>query len=172
MAEHESSAPAEAPPPAKGGNPLIPVIAVLVLVPVICYALVEFVFMPRLLAAAGQVAEAQPPDPHARTSPTGPKETTVDFGRSMVSLAGSGGSRYLRVNMVLAGANPTLPDIVANNEIALRDASITVLSSMTLSQIEGADGRDIVRRALLSRLNGVLGEDIFQQIYFTEFVIQ
>jgi flagellar FliL protein len=90
----------------------------------------------------------------------------------MVSLAGSGGSRYLRVNTVLAGADPALEELVTNNEIALRDATITVLSSMTLSQIEGSDGRDIVRRALLSRLNGIMGEDIFQQIYFTEFVIQ
>jgi flagellar FliL protein len=171
MSEPESSAPAEAPPPAKGGNPLIPLIAVLILVPVICYALVEFVFMPRLLAAAGQVAESQP-DANARTSPGGSRETTVDFGRSMVSLAGSGGSRYLRVNMVLAGANPRIPELVTSNEIALRDAAITVLSSMSLSQIEGADGRDIVRRALLSRLNGIMGEDVFQQIYFTEFVIQ
>ena len=172
MAESESSAPAEAPPPPKASNPIIPMVIVLVLVPVICYALVEFFFMPRLLAAAGQVAASQPADPHARTSPGGPKETTVDFGRSMVTLAGSGGSRYLRVNMVLAGPNPKLEELIKTNEVALRDATITVLSSMSLSQIEGADGRDIVRRALLSRLNGIMGEDVFQQIYFTEFVIQ
>lgn len=173
MAESEAPAAAEAQPAAaKGANPLIPIILVVVLVPAICYAMVEFIFMPRLLKAAGAVAEANAEKAQTTRATHPPKETTMDFGRSMVTLAGSGGSRYLRVNIVLASPNPALEQIIKSNEVALRDATITVLSSLSLSQIEGADGRDVVRRALMSRLNAVLGQDVIQQIYFTEFVIQ
>ena len=175
MAEKEKPAPpagdAPAPPAAKSQLPIF--IAVLVLVPVICYAMVEFLFMPRLLQAAGVVAEAKAAATSAAQGgkKTG-KEVTLDFGKTMVSLAGSGGNRYLRTNIVLGSNDPELPNLVAKNDVALRDAVITVMSALTLNDVEGGDGREVVRRALMSRINGILGGDIISQIYFTEFVIQ
>lgn len=176
MAEKEKAPPAQAPAaegaPAPAASNTLPLfIAIIILVPAICYGMVEFLFMPRLLKAAGAVAEAKAANPHSNKKKS-EQEITLDFGKTMVSLAGSGGNRYLRANIVLASHEVDLPNIVAKNEVALRDAVITVMSAFTLKDVEGGDGREVVRRALLARLNGILGGDIISQIYFTEFVIQ
>ncbi|MCS7009713.1 MAG: hypothetical protein NZL93_07230, partial [Chthoniobacterales bacterium] len=51
--------PAESAPAASSPNVLPLFIAIIILVPAICYGMVEFIFMPRLLKAAGAIAEAK-----------------------------------------------------------------------------------------------------------------
>lgn len=50
--------------------------------------------------------------------------------------------------------------------------AINVLSSQTPASIENANGRDLVRKALISQFNRVLGAEVIDQVYFSEFVIQ
>lgn len=157
---------------AKSPMPLI--LVVLVAVPLICYGIVDFLVVPKLTAAMG-IEKGEHGEEHgAAAAGHGgkPKEVTVEFEKSMVSLSGSGGNRYLRVTFVLAGKNPEIKEVVEKNQAQLKDAVITVLSALTLGDVEKSDGRDVVKRALLSRMNGVLGADLITQIYFTEFVIQ
>ncbi len=168
----EGAAPAEA-----GGakSPLPLFLVVLIGVPLICYGIVDFLVVPKLTAAMGIEKGEHGGDDHGAAAGAhgkAPKETTVEFEKSMVSLSGSAGNRYLRVTFVLAGKNAELKEVVEKNQAQLKDAVITVLSAMTLGDVEKSDGRDVVKRALLSRMNGVLGADLITQIYFTEFVIQ
>lgn len=151
-------------------------------VPLICYLMIDFLVLPKLVAAVGAPAAVTstttgspppvaPDATSAQHAPSG-KELTVDFGKIMVNLAGTEGSRYLRINLVLASNNPDLKEIIKTNDVALRDGVLTILSAQTLIDIEGSAGRETARRALISRINGILGGPVVTQIYFTEFVIQ
>ncbi|MEI8386779.1 MAG: flagellar basal body-associated FliL family protein [Verrucomicrobiota bacterium] len=154
-------------------------------VPLTCYLMIDFLVLPKLVAAVGAPAAGAPaavpaaagtssaapdaaPAQHAATG----KELTVDFGKIMVNLAGTEGNRYLRINLVFASNNPGIKEIIKTNEVALRDGVITVLSAQSLANLEGNEGRETARRSLISRVNGILGGPVVTQIYFTDFVIQ
>jgi flagellar basal body-associated protein FliL len=165
--------------PKKAGNPLIPVIAVVVLVPVLCYGVMDFVIIPKLKSVAGSAPAAAAAPAHGTPKKKeggghGGKEEAAkdaDFGIIMVNLSGSGSSRYLRTNIFIKSNDPKIADIIKENHPALRDAAITVLSAQTPAGLEN-NGRDIVRKALISQFNRVLGGEVVDQIYFSEFVIQ
>jgi len=197
MAENEKSATGDegevvasaAPKKALGPLPLI--VGLLVGVPLICYLMIEFLVLPKLIAAVGAATAGTSAAALAKDSPGAPagaasspaasetaqhvasgKEMTVDFGKLMVNLAGTEGNRYLRINLVLASNNPGIKEIVKTSEVALRDGVITVLSAQSLTNLEGNEGREAARRALISRCNGILGGPVITQVYFTDFVIQ
>ena len=74
-AKDESDALASTPlVPKKSGNPLMPVIAVVVLVPALCYAVMDFVIIPKIKTSLGAPATAdahgakKKSDPHAKKS--------------------------------------------------------------------------------------------------------
>jgi len=168
----------EAKPRAKSSQSLWPLmVGLLVGVPLVCYLMINFLVLPKLIAAVGAPASAATSPQSGNATPAGKheapnKEQTVDFGKIMVNVAGSGDARYLRVNLVLASNNPEIKEIIKTNDVALRDSIITVLSSQSLANLEASDGRDSARRALLARINGILGGEVVSRIYFTEFVIQ
>ena len=173
--------------PSALSGPLPIMLGMLIGVPLVCYLMIQFLVLPKLLAAVEHASEAAAA-PAGKAAPGGKaasggkaaagqhgaaaKEQTYDFGKIMVNVASAGDSRYLRVNLVLASNNPEIKEIAKSNDVALRDAIITVLSAQNLSDLEKNDGRDAARRALLARINGILGSEIVQQIYFTDFVIQ
>ena len=168
---------------APGGNSGAPsalpiMLGMLVGVPLVCYLMIQFLVLPKLIAAVEHASETKA-TPAGKAAPgakgahgAAAKEQTYDFGKIMVNVASAGDSRYLRVNLVLASNNPEIKEIAKSNDIALRDAIITVLSAQNLADLEKNDGRDAARRALLARINGILGSEVVQQIYFTDFVIQ
>ena len=160
--------------PKKSGSPMGPIIAVVILVPVLCYAVMDFLIIPRLKGAVGSSSSAQPAavSDSAKSGVKAPGEFTAEFGSTVVNLAGSGSSRYLRTNFVIASADPKIADIVKENESALRDAAISVLSSQSLGALDNANGREVVRKGLISRFNRLLGAEVVDQIYFSEFVVQ
>jgi flagellar basal body-associated protein FliL len=184
MAEKDKPEPGdseEAKPPAKSSQSLWPLmVGLLVGVPLVCYLMINFLVLPKLIAAVGAPATTSSPTSSPTSTPANTagksgvanKEQTVDFGKIMVNVAGSGDARYLRVNLVLASNNPEIKEIIKSNDVALRDSIITVLSSQSLANLEASDGRDAARRALLARINGILGGEVVSRIYFTEFVIQ
>ena len=156
-------------------------LGMLIGVPLVCYLMIDFLVLPKLIKAieehAPEVKAGAKGAPGAKGGAgahgaAANKEQTYDFGKIMVNVAGSGDARYLRVNLVLASNNPEIKEIVKGSELALRDAVITVLSAQSLADLEKPDGRDAARRALVARINGILGSEVVHQIYFTDFVIQ
>jgi flagellar FliL protein len=159
--------------PQKKSSPLGPLLAVVILVPGLVYAVMDFVIIPRLKGAVGS-SSTQPTaiTDSAKSGVKAPGEFTAEFGSTVVNLAGSGSSRYLRTNFVIASADPKIGDIVKENESALRDAAISVLSSQSLGALDNANGREVVRQGLIARFNRLLGAEVVDQIYFSEFVVQ
>jgi flagellar FliL protein len=190
-AKDESDALASTPlVPKKSGNPLMPVIAVVVLVPALCYAVMDFVIIPKIKTSLGAPATAdahgakKKSDPHAKKSDghgkkseghgavDAPAEGVAPFGSIIVNLAGSNNSRLLKATFDVKSEDPNIAAIIKENLPALRDAANTIMSSQTINSQDIASGRELIRKSLISQFNRLLGGEVIDQVYFSEFVVQ
>lgn len=176
----------------RAGFPL-PLVAVIVLVPVLCYVAMDFFVVPKLrsavtaaLAEGGAGSSAPAASGHAK--PTGgghgkaeaapvvahgpDGEHIHEFGPTIVNLGGGTSSRYLRVNLAVASKDGNIAEIVKQRQSALRDAAISVLSVQTLDGVDVDSARNTARNQLIDAFNRVLGSQVVSQIYFSEFVVQ
>jgi flagellar FliL protein len=62
--------------------------------------------------------------------------------------------------------------MIKENQNALRDVAISVLSAQSMSSLEAQGGRNLIRSELISQFNRTLGGRPIEQLYFSEFVIQ
>jgi len=124
MSANESdTSPAPGASSKKSSNALIPIIVVILLVPALCYAVMEFLIVPKLKSSMGGGGDA-----HAKAADHGkakgeshggvkaPGEHTVEFGATVVNLAGSGNSRYLRTNFIIASSDKEFRNSIASSE--------------------------------------------------------
>ena len=182
----------EVPAPGKaegGGGSMMPILMAVVLVPALCFATTQFVLIPKLKAIVAEQGAAAEGGAPAKASGHGAAahgaekakgghgggkegEHDAEFGSIVVNVAGANGSRYLRTNMVLAGDEPKLPEIIKSNQSVLRDAAINVLSSQSLAVLDSPGGKNVVRSELIAAFNKALGGEVVEQIYFSEFVVQ
>lgn len=160
--------------PKKSGNPIGPLLAVIILVPALVYAVMDFVVLPKLKDAGGSHSEEKAN--HSASKPQahvpGLEEVPVDFASLVVNLSGSGGTRYLRTTIVVASSDSKLGEYLKKHDAPLKDAAITILSAQTPESIETESGKDIVRRQLIRRFENILGPGTINSIYFKEFVVQ
>lgn len=208
----------------KGGlGAWLPLIASLVLMPAIAYAMTTFVLVPKLkqslsgeaaepaaaeakssqssakseghgsakaesaksggakAADAHKKPEAAKSDPHkSGESKKGEAKKTAEAGgkvkvpldKIFATIAGSQGSRYLLAKMTLVGPDEEFKDKVDENHDQLIDASIGVLSSKTLQDIEKAGFQNTIKTELIQALNHAMGDDSIQDIYFVELATQ
>ncbi len=175
---------------------MMPVLAVIVLVPALCYATTQYFLLPKLKAAIGTPEaghEAASAHGEMEGKSEGKKESgghgakdkekgkakssgnyahSHEFGDVIVNLAGVKGTRYLRARFTLASNDTNLETLVKTNENQLRDVAIGVLSSQTLDSLEAPGARNAVRNELMAQFNHALHGELVEQIYFTEFVVQ
>lgn len=188
-------------PGSGGGNPLIPAIAVLVLMPVISFALTKFVFIPQIqtvvtnavVASVGgehfEVVDGG--DAHGASSDdgghgapaddghgggaaevTGPSGNTYEFEGIIANLSGSSMNRYVRVSFIIEGSNNEFAGIIDVNRVKLIDATITVLSSLTSLDLQNPGVKNHVRSKLMASYDAVLKKRMVDGLYFSEFVVQ
>jgi len=197
MSASTSEAPAaeQAPAKQKGGGGMMPVLAVIVLVPALCFGTTQYLLIPKLKAALGGGAAAE--GAHAEggaeaKGAEGKKEGgaakekgkekgkegggsyahTQEFGDVIVNLSGAKGTRYLRARMSLGSGDANLETLIKANENQLRDIAIGVLSTQTLDSLEVPGARNAIRNELITQFNQALHGEVVEQIYFTEFVVQ
>ena len=200
----EKPAPAaEAPAaPAAGGGmkSMLPLMANLLLMPVLAYAMTTFVLVPKLAgknASAGQSsaedgaakadegghggkkADAKADESHGKSEGAakdhggGKAKQAVPLSKkTLVNVAGTMGTRYLVAEFTLVGQSSTLKEKVEKADAELRDAAASTLSSKTISDLEKPGVRNLVRTELMSVFNSILGKGSVTEIYLTEFAIQ
>jgi flagellar FliL protein len=189
----EKEAPKEAPAPAApagAGSSWLPVAVVLVLVPAISFALAEFVLFPRFesrlearLAGAGAATGGAAAPAHATApaagahgakngAPKGEPTFASEFNNIVSNLAGSMKSRYIKVSFTAYSAEPEFEKIVAANRAKMLDATLGVLATLTLADLEDPTVKNKVRGQLVQAFETLLHERIVEEIYFSEFVIQ
>jgi flagellar basal body-associated protein FliL len=185
-----------------GGNPMIPAIAVLVLMPIISYVLTKFIFIPQIQAAVTQSVlsnggaavveadthaavadpaahgggEAKASDAHggaaAGEEAAGPSGNTYQFEGIIANLSGSSMNRYVRVSFIIEGNGDDFASVIESNRVKLIDATITVLSSLTSLDLQNPGVKNHVRSKLMAAFDAVLRKRIVEGLYFSEFVVQ
>jgi flagellar protein FliL len=176
-------------PAAKPMAALIPVIAVVVLAPVLSFAVGQFVLIPQLkkqIAAmpAGEHSEGETHEEAAAApasaghggqgkdaAPAGPSNT-YDMENVVVNLAGTMGTRYLKTTFMVTGSDKNLRATFESNKPKLVDITLNVLSSLSLADLEEAGAKNIIREKLILAYNQALGRRVVEQVYFADFVVQ
>jgi flagellar basal body-associated protein FliL len=177
----------------KGGGSIMPILAVVILVPVVSYVTTEYVLIPKLKAAISAPAAGSPETAGGGGGESkkgeGKKEVgksgtedkkeagnkyahSMDFGDIIVNLAGAKGTRYLRTRFTLASADEKLELLVKANQDQLRDLAIGVLSGQTLDSLEAPGARNAIRNELITEFNHALHGELVEQLYFADFVVQ
>jgi len=82
------------------------------------------------------------------------------------------GKRYLKVTMILEIGRQEQTMILDRYKPQLTDTILILLSSKTFDEISTMEGKLELKRALLSRINQILGDVVASRIYFKEFVVQ
>jgi flagellar FliL protein len=175
-------------PPAKTPSPWPPVIAAIILMPVISYAMTQFVLIPKMRESLVKSAvEGVPLPGNAKVvagkysvsegKPTGKNDNTpmsyeYPFGDIVVNLSGTKGTRYLKTSFTLFSSNPELKGIIARHRSELLNLTLNILSSKTLVDLETSGSKNMLLGELTENFNQVLKSNVVEQIYFTEFVVQ
>ncbi|BET66053.1 hypothetical protein ASA1KI_09710 [Opitutales bacterium ASA1] len=183
-AKKDAAAATAAAPSGKGG--MLPILAVVVLVPALSFGMVQFLVFPKMekmladvAAAAGSAegdgAHASADSKKASAKDKGPKpEATFsyEFKDIVSNLTGSMKSRYIKVSFTAYSADPTFAQIVDSNKAKLLDATLSVLGSLSLVDVEDPGVKNKVRGELVFAYESVLRGRVVEEIYFSEFVIQ
>ena len=179
--------PVPAAPAAKGGGrikQLVPLLAAIILAPVLSWAVAEFVLVPRLqkklaAAKAGDAAEEHAPaaEPEAKGGKEGKEgkganPATYEFQNVVVNLAGTMGTRYLKTSFIITGADPNIKGTFEGQKAKLTDVTLNVLSSLSLADLEEPGAKNVLREKLVLAYNQALGNRVAEQVYFSDFVVQ
>lgn len=168
---------AAAPPQSGGGKLWIPLIANIVLMPVIAYALTTFVILPKLggkPAAEAESGGSEQEEGHGggKTGGKAAKVTAPLSQKVLVNVSGTAGTRYLVASITLVGRKNDLKSLVEHNDAELRDTAASILSGKTISDLEKPGMRNIIRAELISAFNDIIGKDMVNEIFLTEFAVQ
>lgn len=164
---------------ASGLKPWLPVLANVVLMPVLAYLTTTFFLLPKAPAqGSGSTAAAHSSDGHGSASsgegsPGARGKYTVPLSNKiLVNVAGTMGTRYLLANLTLVGSQPNTRELVERNDAELRDMAAGVLAAKTITDLEKPGARNLIRTELISVFNHVLGDKVVTELYLTEFAIQ
>lgn len=167
-----------------GMSAWMPVIAVVVLVPALSYAMAMFVIAPQLekrFAAAasgaagaesGHEAPAKAGEHGKEGGEKGKPTISYEFKDIVSNLAGSMRSRYIKVTFTAYSSNAEFPKIAEESRAKLLDATIGVLARLSLADLEDPAAKSKVSNEIIYAMEAVLHERVVEEIYFSEFVIQ
>jgi flagellar FliL protein len=168
---------AETPAVAKSGgiNAWLPLIITVVLMPVLAYAMTQFVLLPQLQKNLGVKPAAATAETKGKTSKDGAAEAKHDsvlMSKLLVNVAGTMGARYLLVSLSVVGTGEDFKAKMTDRDAQLRDMACGTLSTKSLADLEKPDARNLIRNELITGFNTILGDSVVTDIYLTEFAIQ
>lgn len=164
--------------PEKGpGSPWIPVAIMIVLVPVISYVLTSFLLVPKIMHSIQETVSTIQANKES-TEKEGPHGVgagqvfTYDFENVIANLSGSLHSRYMKVSFTVEGTELDFVEKIERYKARIIDATLGVLSSIELMDLDKPEARNLIRNDLLAAFEVVLNTDLIQHLYFSEFVVQ
>lgn len=82
------------------------------------------------------------------------------------------GKRYLKVTIELEVPGEAEKKKLEGSKTQTKDTILMLLSSRSFEEISTVEGKIGLKQALLTQINQMLGGNIVNRIYFTEFVVQ
>ncbi len=166
----------------KGGGlkAWLPMILALILAPGVSFAVAQFYLLPkmetRLRSTTSEGGEVKvEADEHSAEGEHGAKhgDGNYEFSNVVVNLSGTMGTRYLKTSFVVTGAEEKpVKSVFEKDKAKLTDVTLSVLSSLTLADLEEPGSKNILREKLVAAYNQSLGGRIVEQVYFSDFVVQ
>ncbi len=160
-----------APPSGGGFKAWLPLLATILVMPALAYAMTTWVLLPRIQKGLGITPAAVESSGNSSNSASA-KTTTVPLNKLLVNVAGTLGSRYLLVSLSVVGTGTDFTKQMQDNDAALRDRACGILASKTIADLGRPDARNGIRSELLTAFNNILGNNCVKEIYLTEFAIQ
>ena len=164
---------ASAPPAAAGGlKAWLPLIANLLLMPVLAYAMTMFVLLPKMKSGGHAAARASANGEHtggSSANPGGKEANKVNVPLSnkvLVNLSGTMGTRYLLANITLVGGQPELKEAVEKQDAQLRDVAASVLANKTIADIDKPGARNLISGNLIGCAFNGGGSNFIQGNFF------
>lgn len=187
----------------KGGiKAMLPLIITIVLMPVLAFAMTQFVLVPKLQKAitasastgehaedaeeTGEATEAHPApeaDGHGESAKAGHGEgeakplakgakATVPLPKVIVNVKDTQATRYLMSSYTLVGKGEEFKTLIESNMEQVRDVAASVLSMKSIQDLEKPDIRNVIKSELIATINTALGKPAVKEIYITDFAIQ
>jgi len=82
------------------------------------------------------------------------------------------GKRYLKATIELEIGSEVEKKKLESYKTQMKDTILMLLSSRTFEEIKTVEGKLDLKQAVLFQINQIVGGNIVQRIYFTEFVVQ
>lgn len=82
------------------------------------------------------------------------------------------GKRYLKATIELEIGGEAEKKKLESYKTQMKDTVLMLLSSRSFEEIKTVEGKLDLKQVILFRINQMMGENIVQKIYFTEFVVQ
>jgi flagellar FliL protein len=78
----------------------------------------------------------------------------------------------LKVGVLLGISDAASIPVVEKFKPMLDDAALILLSSKTYNDLATVEGKIVLKQEFISRMNQILGGNVVNKIYFSEFVVQ
>jgi flagellar FliL protein len=120
-------------------------------------------------AGAGAGAQAAPKgEAGGKEKP----EVRPKFENLTVNIAGTQGTRYLKVTFNVVGKNDVANKKIDAKHAELVDTTLTILSSLSMPELNEPSGKAVVRGRLVAAFNDLLKAPLVEQVFFSDFVVQ
>lgn len=96
----------------------------------------------------------------------------VPMREFLVNLLDYGGRRFLKATINLEVNNGTVTTEITAKETILRNYIINILSSKTFNDVKSVEGKNDLRKSIITKCNLILKTGKVLNVYFNEFIIQ
>jgi flagellar FliL protein len=117
--------------------------------------------------------------PAAEAAPAEAEAAAVEFGEFheikglIVNPAGSGGRRFLLVDVALESETPEALEELKTRDVVVRDIIVGALARLSVEQLAAPGARETLKDAILAHVNDALGPAAeVRRLYFTQYVLQ
>jgi len=173
MAEEQAVADAPQQAAKSGGGGMLPALLVIVLMPVISFAMFKFLFIPMIKAEIPEQGEETPitaEDLDIAIDDSGSEHKYI-FDPIVANIRGTSLTRFVQADVTIYSVNPELETLIGEKIDRLKDQANTVLGELTLADFERRGNKNIVRNQLKQGFNHILGKPVVEDIALT-LVIQ
>jgi flagellar FliL protein len=94
------------------------------------------------------------------------------FENLTVNIAGTQGTRYLKVTFNVVGKNDAANKKIDAKYAELVDTTLTILASLSMPELDEPSSKAVVRGRLVAAFNDLLKAPLVEQVFFSDFVVQ
>jgi flagellar FliL protein len=123
----------------------------------------------KVMTASAHEAHVEKPEEPKTQEVTGP---IVPLDPFITNLDEQGTARYLKVTLQLELVNHEAEETLVKSKQVIRDVILSHLSGLKLKDTLGTEGKDSLRKAIMAKMEPIVGTGKIRRIFFQEFVVQ